>query len=96
MWRWIAQEVKKDPSPNSIDLKYKWLKAHPQGFHVSNSCFFCHYAWLDCDQCPGALVDKAFSCQTKGKDYAENPIEFYKYLKEVNKKRLEMRKGAKR
>lgn len=49
----------------------------------------------NCNNCPGALVDETFHCQNRP-GYNTNPVEFYKLLKKLDRKRrkqLKIMKG---
>ncbi len=101
MWKWIAEQVKK----GEVDvkgLKEQWLKEHGFGkIYIPENCFFCAHARrydnekvCGCAKkmCPGALVNKRFSCTNKTYNYEIKPIAFYNKLVSLNSKR---KKGKK-
>ena len=97
MWRWMAEERKRDNYLSVDTLKAKWLQKH--GFKkdsIYNDCFFCEYAAIHkarirntvgCSDCPGTKIDRSFSCSTDGCDY-HNVIAFYNNLRALNRKRI--------
>lgn len=93
MWKWIAEQIKENPTLPVNNLKWQWLERN--GFNpleIFERCFFCQYAILhngcmNCD-CPGKLVDMKFSCIDTRYDYEDEPIKFYQKLLSLNRKRL--------
>lgn len=92
MWKWITKERKKNKRSVGI-LKIEWLKNNGFGPSLIDSdCFFCQYAVAHkkrkfaCFYCPGTKVDPNFSC-TEHPIYSSEPIEFYKLLLTLNRKR---------
>lgn len=70
---------------------------------IRHNCFFCEYAITHngksnrlndithyCSKCPAVLVDETFSCEgpLAKVEWNINPVEFYKLLVKLNKKRL--------
>jgi hypothetical protein len=90
MWKWIAKEKKKKRWHSPSSLKCEWLNNNGfRDIHIACTCFFCHYSAQhggSCNSCPGRKVDPDFNCMTKP-DYVSNPIEFYKLLLALNRKR---------
>ena len=91
MWKWIAKKCKKEQCVAS--LKEDWLKNNGfEGGLIDSSCFFCQYASSHkrrksvCSYCPGVKVDPDFDCFNYP-NYGDNPIEFYKLLLALNRKR---------
>ena len=97
LWRWVIKQYKLSGGSIAM-LKIDWFDSHWKGEYQHAHCFFCEYngETIGCNNCPGALVDPSFRCWNEGKHYMSNPIEFFEELKRLNKKRLEMQKGAKR
>lgn len=98
MWRWIAEERRKDNQELVNTLKEEWLQKH--GFkedEIKNDCFFCNYAVTHktrvnvtgggCGTCPGARVAREFNCDGSDYDYYHYPIAFYNKLRSLNRKR---------
>ena len=92
MWKWIAEQVKSGEADytDAGRLKRQWLVEHKYVYIYLN-CFFCDYVKgygnINCEKCPGALVDKSFRCGNILYDYICKPIKFYEKLVELNKKR---------
>jgi hypothetical protein len=94
MWKWIVRQVKAGRTDIG-NLKRKWRKDN--GYrNIRSDCFFCEYSSKRdgnlCDNCPGKLVDKEFSCGGTDYDWSEKPLEFYKVLKKLNRKRKKREK----
>lgn len=100
MWKWISEQPmpKYDLLDNIENLKEQWLNEHDYILSTMDSdCFFCNYASEHetindndcCQNCPGRLVSKSFSCIDYRYRYDEQPKKFYKKLVQLNKKRLE-------
>ena len=96
MWKWIAEEIKKNPEGDPARLKCQWMKEHDFYVTVDGNifsdvrcdCFFCEYIdvrELNCYNCPGYKVDKKFHCDNDDYSYYDHPIEFYKKLLALNK-----------
>jgi len=88
MWKWISENW---DGCNVHELKKEWLEEH--GFSkIPNDCFFCEYDDTErCQNCPGRLVDRDFSCQMVAYHYADRPVEFYNKLLELNSRRTGMK-----
>lgn len=96
MWKWIAKNYKKDDDISA--LKEFWMEKNNFSDCDSN-CFFCEFADRKnpsakdlremCNNCPGKLVFKSFSCMNPSYDYDDYPVKFYKKLVQLNK----IRKG---
>ena len=87
MWKRIAKEWTEGIAVDG--LKHEWLENHRIG-SINSDCFFCGYSMQHgarCDCCPGVKVDPDFDCMDEP-DYAIDPVEFYKLLLTLNKKRL--------
>lgn len=79
---------------------------HPK-MELTHDCFFCEAVnrkggWAhprqmgdgSCVGCPGRLVDPEFNCEAEGKEWYKNPVEFYKELKRLDRKRrMALRRG---
>ena len=91
MWEWIAERIKAGDERDVEDLKRVWCKEH-SFIDISCQCFFCEYAKGGCRNCPGRKIDKSFGC-CGTPDYKLDPIDFYKLLVKLNKKRLSSSKG---
>lgn len=103
MWGWIARQIKKgrlDNNTNVVDLKEEWIENHPRFKGIHCECFFCEYDFksargsnnyglgADCPNCPGKLVSKWFHCMYRGSyHYQHKPMQFYRKLLKLNKKR---------
>lgn len=101
MWKWIAKEgvgIFDDDVYNKVyNLKRVWLSINGySNTNILNDCFFCGYTEkhggeIDCGNCincPAQKIDEYFCCQDVGTHWSDNPIEFYKRLVKLNKKRL--------
>ena len=100
MWKWIAGQIRKDPDISVWRLKAKWLSKHDWGVSMYCDCFFCDWAggnrgFPSCPRCPARKIDKDFDCEDTDYDYSLNPIEFYKKLVALNKKRKARKPNAK-
>jgi hypothetical protein len=108
MWKWIVEQIKKDPNIGVITLKSEWLvKNKYKG--LEGNCFFCDYdqSTIDsnggiynikiCKYCPGRLVNRKFNCEYTSYDWYDKPIAFYKKLLELNRirksKKIKKMKG---
>lgn len=105
MWKWIAYHKSRKNDYHSVFLrKDKWLHDNKfKDGDVLTSCFFCEYVSkrrrrksVDCSLgngadslCPAAKIDEEFCCMNSEYHYADYPIQFYKKLLQLNKKRLE-------
>jgi len=88
MWKWITQVGLRLTEEDIEELKHLYLTANGYSPHtLENDCYFCDYSNGECTVCPGILVNKNFNC-IGDIDYEDNPIEFYKLLVRLNKKRL--------
>lgn len=71
--------------------KILWLQDNGYDeIDVQGECFFCqynkeHYDWSSrsCDNCPGVMVDKDFSCFDPEYNYDDTPKLFYAKLVEL-------------
>jgi hypothetical protein len=100
MWKDIVYAVERFEYTDINELKRGWLAKH--GFDdIEDNCFFCEWAENNkdrdshrCHKCPGVLVDEEFNC---GDDPAwdSEPIEFYKLLKKLDRKRKRQLKKMK-
>lgn len=91
MWKWIAEQRKKERRTGVEGLKALWLKKHGyKDDEIDNDCFFCEYACQKqgcLNSCPGYKVDSEFTCDNAEYSYCKHPIKFYTKLVELNKKR---------
>ena len=90
MWKWISRKCL-DEDHDVVGLKEQWLNENGFGDeYIEGDCFFCdndHNNKDDCDFCPARLVDSTFCCTNNYYHWRERPREFYKKLKELNRKR---------
>jgi hypothetical protein len=93
MWKWIAKEKRGGRWHSSATLKKEWLNNNGfKNIYIACTCFFCQYAATrskddsTCPYCPGRKIDPDFDCMTEP-NYAKNPIDFYKLLLALNRKR---------
>ena len=87
MWKWITQ-IGLPLTEDVRDLKHLYLTANGNKPHtILNDCYFCDYSSSLCSRCPGTLVNQNFDCMGNI-HFKEDPIEFYKLLVRLNKKRL--------
>ena len=100
MWAWIDKHLEED---DITSLKYKWMNNNYEGVYINENCFFCEKArfcdvWLgisgeDESDCPGAKIDPKFRCENSiGYNWITEPHKFYLKLKQLNRKRLKVKK----
>lgn len=94
-WDFVEDFVKKGLGDVGAAKKAFLSKHHIT--EVTYDCFFCEYDLYhegDCTSCPGVIKSKhniytdILWCKQKGKNFFKNPLEFHKYLKELNEERL--------
>ena len=91
MWKWIAEQAKKNDEVDVIKLKTKWTKKHGyKDVKILKDCFFCDWAGSSDDricECPAKKIDPNFKCCNSLYYYHHKPLAFYAKLVELNKKR---------
>ncbi len=101
MWKWIVEQVQKDPDVNVDDLKEKWLEKHgwEDDDELEGNCFFCEWGNQQgdpsCDSCPAKRIDKTFDCRTDNYHFIYRPIDFYQEVVALNKIRKARKPNAK-
>jgi len=98
MWKWIAEQRRRDGSLPVNLLRLEWMEEHFLNGYILSDCFFCHYAAQFgglCDHCPGKLVSKRFDCGITSYNYNNKPIKFYKKIVELNEKRKKQNESRK-
>lgn len=99
MWKYVAEESKKENPTHPGTLKEEWLKKRQYKKMPKFNCFFCEYTikdiWapVNCSKCPGRLVNRKFQCEThKTYHWMDNPVGFYNELVSLNRKQLKAKK----
>ncbi len=100
MSKWISENLPDGFSELSDDikrsiighLKLQWLGENRFTRPLLNNCFFCEFnessdAPMDCEKCPAGLVKKGFCCMEEDFHYALNPINFYRRILKLSKRR---------
>ena len=99
VWEWCSKlwDDIYDKPGLVCENKEAWMVEN--GFEdIRNDCFFCHYAHNEfikpenhgcmCDFCPGVLVDPKFDCSHFDYHYENNPKEFRRKIRQLDKKRV--------
>lgn len=95
LWKWVKEQIEAGSKKTVWELKEEWMKRNNYSDIAQCNCFFCHYDArneMNCDFCPGRLVDKTFDCENKSYAWHDKPIAFYKKLLELNRKRKKAKK----
>ena len=104
MWKWISENLPDGFFDASFvmkkfvieTLKRTWLKKNGFTKQIPENCFFCDYNDNHgnpngCDSCPARAVEKTFHCTDERHCWCIDPIEFYRRMLKLNKRRI--RKG---
>lgn len=102
MWRWMVERYKSGATKSILDLKQQWFDTHEPDA-MATLCYFCEYAGQNqfprkivCKCCPGALVDRTFTCYNSDYHYIHKPVKFLAKLESLNRIRLTKRKKGSR